>query len=279
MAIKILIDSASDINRAEAKELGIEMISIIVNFGQDEYLDGETLLPEQFYEKLATGVQPQTSQINPFRFKEKLKEMTANGDEVLVFTLSSKLSGTYRSALQAAEEFSGVFVIDTLTVAMGERLLCLYAMELIERGLSASEIFKILQSERHNVNITAIVDTLEYLKNGGRISASAAVVGSMLSIKPIVGIADGKVQLIAKPVGSKRANNQLKALAEEKTPDLTKPHGVLWSGVDKSVLNKWFDDCPQVWAADTRAMMCRPIGTTIGTHVGPGAVGIAFFEK
>lgn len=279
MAVKILIDSASDINLNEAKALGIELISIVINFGEDEYFDGENLLPEQFYEKLSGGVCPQTSQINPFRFKEKFKKFTKLGYEVIVITLSSKLSGTYQSALQAAEDFKNVFVIDSTTACIGERLLCLYTIELVKKGLPAKEIADELETAKKKINVTAIVDTLEYLKRGGRISSSVAFVGSVLSIKPIIGVIDGEVKLIGKSVGGKRANHLLQSIVAEKQADLSKPYGIIWSGTDNCVLKKWIEDCDQLWGIRTENMPHYAIGSTIGTHIGPGAIGVSFFEK
>ena len=137
MGIKILIDSASDINQKEASELGVTLIPMIVSFKDEQYYDGINLLPKDFYEKLIKSEElPKTTQINYYRFKEALEVLTIKGDKVIVITLSSKLSGTYSSAYQAAQKFDGkVYVIDSLSATAGERLLCLYSIKIINENL------------------------------------------------------------------------------------------------------------------------------------------------
>lgn len=282
MAIKILIDSASDISKEEAEKLGITMIPMTVNFGDEEYLDGIDILPHQFYEKLIeSDVLPKTSQINSFRFEEAFEEFTKNGDEVIAIVISSKLSGTYNSALQAAEKFGGkVFVVDSLNAAIGERLLAQLALRLIEQGKTAKEIFDELNIKKTKINLVAMVNTLEYLKKGGRISAVTAFAGQMLSIKPVLSVVDGEVKSIGKALGSKKANNLLNKIVEEKGGiDFDMPYGVLWSGLDKTMLDKYVQDSAHLWKEHTDNVPAYILGATIGTHAGPGAIGVAFFEK
>lgn len=139
--IKILIDSASDISQEEAKIKGIEMIPMEVFFGEEQYFDGVNLSHKEFYEKLIEGnTFPKTSQINEYRWTERFEDLTANGDQLIVITISSKLSGTYNSAKAAAKKFvDKVFVIDSLNAAIGERILCDYALRLIEMGKPIKE--------------------------------------------------------------------------------------------------------------------------------------------
>lgn len=280
MAIKILIDSASDINLEEAKEMGIELISMTINFGEDEFYDGVDLYPSQFYEKLIeTDIIPTTSQINPFRWEEKFEEMTKDGDEIIAIVMSSKLSGTYYSACQAAEKFNGVYVLDSLSVAAGERVLCEYALRLIKEGLSAKEIFNKLDEEKKRINLIAVVNTLEYLKKGGRISSAVAFAGELLSIKPVLGVVDGEVKILGKAMGSKRSNNMLNTLVEKKGIDFSMPLSTLWSGLDKTMLDKYIKDSSALWAGKIDKLPEHIIGCTIGTHAGPGAFGFVFFEE
>lgn len=279
MAIKILIDSASDISLTEAQNMGVELISMLVTFGEEEYLDGVNLLPEQFYEKLISGnVLPKTSQISPFRFEEKFEEMTKNGDEVIAIVLSSKLSGTYTSAVQASEKFTDkVFVVDSLSACVGERLLVEYALQLIKEGKTASQVFEMLEQKKQKLQIYAIIDTLKYLKLGGRISGASAVVGNLMSIKPTVGIIDGEVKMIAKSIGLKKAIDNLNKIILEKSVDFDMPYSNLWSGNDMENLNKYQSLSTHVW--QTVDIPKHMMGGTIGTHIGPGAVGVAFFRK
>ena len=172
MAVKIIIDSASDITAAEAEVMGIEMMPMSIQFGETEYQAGVNLSACEFYEKLAGAKElPKTSMINSYRFEEAFQRATKNGDEVLAIVLSSKLSGTYEAAKQAAAGFDGkVFVVDTLSAAAGERLLCLYALELIKQGKSAGQVFDELENAKHKLCVMAALETLEYLKKGGRIA-------------------------------------------------------------------------------------------------------------
>ncbi|MBO5328203.1 MAG: DegV family protein [Clostridia bacterium] len=281
MAVKILIDSASDISQKEAKDLGVETIPLEVRFGDDEYLDGVTLLSEEFYEKLVeSDVLPQTSQIPPYRFEKEFKKLCESGDEVVAITLSSKLSGTYLSAVDAAKKFEGkVYVVDSLNATIGERLLCQLALRKVKEGKSAAEIKAILDEEKKNINLIALVDTLEYLKKGGRISSAVAAVGSLLSIKPVIGVVDGEVKMVGKAMGSKKGNNLLCRLIEEKGIDFDMPYGIVWSGLSSAVMEKYLSDSAHIWKEHTSCVPTHIIGSTIGTHVGPGAVGVAFFGK
>lgn len=283
MAIKILIDSASDISKDEAKRLGIEVIPLVVSFGEKEYYDGETMLPSAFYDKLTTSkVFPKTSQITPYRFEEYFDRMTASGDEVIAITLSSKLSGTYESAKTAAERYNGkVHVVDSLSATVGERLLCQYALHLIDEGMSAIDVVSRLNEARCRIVVLGLLDTLTYLKRGGRISATVAFIGSMLSIKPVVSIVDGEVKMLGKARGYKKGCDLLNATIEKKGGiNLDMPYGVIYSGNDESIALDYIQDSfARLNVSNDSDLHHYVIGSTIGTHLGPGVVGIAFFEK
>lgn len=282
MAIRILIDSAADIGKAEAEKMNVIMLPMIISFGAEDYYDGVNLSPKQFYEKLIeSDTLPKTSQVTPYRFEEAFKKYTANGDELIVITISSKLSGTYEGAKQAAENFKDkVYVVDSMNAAIGERLLCEYALRLIEQGKTAKEIVAILEEEKPKINVMAVLGTLEYLRKGGRISAAVAFAGEVLSLKPVVAVVDGEVKLVGKALGSKKGNNLLNRLVQEKGGiDFTKPYGTIYSGLDRTTLDKYVKDSAALWAEHTDDVPVHILGGTIGTHVGPGAVGVAFFRK
>ena len=279
MAIKILIDSASDMSVAEAKELGVEFMPMEIKFGEEEFLDGISLYPEEFYKRLKNSkVLPKTSQINPFRWEEKLDELTKDGSEVIVICLSSKISGTYESLNSIYEKYEGkVHIFDSLTVAIGERLLCYYALDLIKQGLNAKEVVSALQQVVPKLHVMAVVDTLEYLKKGGRISSTVALAGTLLSIKPVVAIVDGEVKMLGKAMGLKKANRLMSDIVKQNNGiNLDMPFGTIWAGDDEN-LQKYVSDNACLW--EGREMKSYIIGCTIGTHVGPGCAGIAFFEK
>ncbi len=282
MSVKVIIDSASDIDLKEAEELGIGLVPMEVRFAEEEFLDGINLSHKEFFEKLIESVElPKTSQINPFTFEEKISEFVSQGHEVVVITISSKLSGTYRSALEASKKFEDkVFVVDSLNASIGERILCEYGLRLIKQGLTAKDIAEKLDEVKGKINVLALLDTLKYLKKGGRISAITAFAGEMLSIKPVVGVINGEVKMVGKAVGSKKGNNLLNSLVEKKGGvDFNMPFGVVWSGLDNSLLNKYIEDSGHLWKDHADNLPAYMIGSTIGTHIGPGAIGVAFFEK
>ena len=282
MAIRFVTDSASDITLAEAKELGVRLVPLTVSFGSEEYADGLELSHRGFFEKLIeSDVMPTTSQVSPAAFSEVFAELTANGDELVVITLSSKLSGTYQSACIAAEDFPGrVHVVDSLSATMGERLLVLEGLRLVSGGMSAAETAKTLEAYRSQICVLGMLDTMEYLKKGGRISSATAFAGELLAIKPVVTIDDGEVRLIGKARGSKNGNNLLRKLVGEKGGvDFSRPFTLAYSGLSDAMLKKYIDDSRDLWQSAADALPISTIGCVIGAHLGPGAVGVAFFAK
>lgn len=280
--IKLMIDSAADIGAEEAKELGIIMLPMVITIGEEEYYDGVDLTPQGFYEKLVeSDVLPKTSQVTPFRFEEEYEKHTADGSEIIVITISSKLSGTYNGAVESAKKFGNkVHVVDSLNACIGERLLIEYALRLIDEGRSASEIVKELEDKKSKIRVIALLDTLEYLKKGGRISSAVAFAGGLISLKPVVGVIDGEVKLVGKAIGSKKGNNLLNKLVQDCGGiDFNMPYGTVWSGLSTAMLDKYIVDSSALWEGRTEELPKRQLGATIGTHVGPGVVGVAFFEK
>lgn len=280
--IQILVDSSSDIEEAEAKELGVTLLPIQIRFGTEEYLDGVNLTHREFFEKLIENAQlPQTSQINEFRFEESFQELTANGDEVIAITLSSRLSGTYACAVKAAKKFAGkVFVVDSLNASLGERVLIEYALRLRKENLTASEIVGELERKKTKIQVLGLLDTLKYLRKGGRISSVTAIAGEMLSIKPVVSVVKGEVKMAGKAMGSKKGNNLLNQLVEKCGGiDFNMPYALAYSGLDDALLQKYLKDSAQLYQDKTDYLPVYMIGSTIGTHVGPGAIAVSFFAK
>ena len=282
MAIKFVIDSSSDITKEEAKKLGITMIPMVIGFGEEEYYDGDTLLPKEFYDKLVNApVHPKTSQITAFRFEEIFEELTANGDEVIAIVLSSGLSATYRSACLAASNVNGkVHVVDSMNATAAERLLLEYAMRLANEGLNAEAIVEKLNEVKGKIRVFGLLDTLEYLKKGGRISAATAFIGGALSIKPLISVIDGKVEVIGKAVGSKRGEIMLQGLVDKTTGiDFDMPYCAIYTGTDDFTVNKFNTGNISPWQDHKEDVRSFVIGSTIGVHVGPGVIGLVYFEK
>ena len=280
MAVKIITDSASDITQTQAAALGIEVIPLITVFGDVEYLDGVTLTNREFFEKLIeTDELPHTSQITPFRYEESFRKAVSEGDEAVYIALSSKLSGSCGGAVTAAAEFGGrVSVVDSENVCIGQQLLVLYAIRLRDRGLNAAAIVRELEAKRGSIRVLALLDTLEYLKKGGRISPTVAFAGGLLSIKPVVAVENGEVVLVGKARGSKNGNNLLMRFVEKSGGiDFDMPYMLAYSGLDDTLLRKYIRDSEVLYKGHTDELPVCAIGSTIGTHVGPAAVAVAFF--
>ncbi len=280
MAIRFLVDSAADFQPAEAQALGLTVLPLKVLFGEQEYLDTVDLTHHEFYEKLVEStVFPTTCQIPPSEYEAAFDAATANGDTVVLVTLSGKLSGTYQSALIAAEEYEDkVFVVDSESVAIGERILVLRGLALAREGMSAPQIAQALDEEKKKIRVMALLDTLEYLKKGGRISATVAFAGAVLSIKPVVAVEEGEVAMIGKARGSKQGNNLLRELVAKNGIDFDKPLYLAYSGLSDALVKKYMDDSADLWEGHNTPPYTT-VGCTIGAHIGPGAVAVAFFSK
>jgi DegV family protein with EDD domain len=282
MAIRFIIDSASDILPEQAKELGLIHMPLLVRFGDQEYKDSVELTHEEFYQKLIeSDTLPTTSQLPPAAFEEVYEQVVSAGDTAIVITLSGKLSGTYQSAVLAAEDYPGkVFVVDSENVCVGERILILRALALKEEGLSAEEICNRLNEEKSHIRVLALLDTLEYLKKGGRISAVTAIAGGLLSIKPVVTVTNGEVVMAGKARGSRQGNNLLREMIVKCGGiNFKKPFALAYSGLSNRLLEKYIADSADLWKDHTDKLPISTVGCSIGTHVGPGAIAVAFFEN
>ena len=205
---RIIVDSAADLV-PEIKER-VYTVPLTVHFGQEEYIDGVTIDHKTFYEKLVgSDVLPTTSQATPNDFIGAFETARQAGEAAVVITLASKFSGTYQGAVIAAAEYENIYVVDGASAAMGTGILVELAFRLLDAGSSAEEIAKALEEEKKNIVIVALVDTLEYLKRGGRISKTAAFAGGILNIKPVISVTDGEIHLLGKARGSKMGNNLL----------------------------------------------------------------------
>ena len=280
--VKLVVDSACDLEEAEAKERGIMLMPLLIRFGEEEFEDGVTLSHRQFFEKLIeTAELPKTSQINEYRFEEAFSSLTADGSDVVCVTISSKLSGTHSSAGKAAKRFGNkVFVVDSLNACLGERILVEYADRLVKEGLPAAEIAAKLEESKERIHLLAVLDTLKYLRKGGRISSVTAIAGEMLSIKPVITVVKGEVKLLGKAMGSKKGNNLLNRLVDECGGiDFDMPYTLGYSGLSDEFLMKYMRDSEHLYKDHTDHVPYYLIGSAIGTHVGPGAIAVAFFSK
>ncbi len=280
MNIRIITDSASDITNPGRGDVTI--LHMAVTFGEKQFLDGVDLSHRDFYELLIEeDTLPVTSQITPVQFEDAFREAAEAGEDVVAVTISSKLSGTYESACVAAKEFPGrVWVVDSENAALGEAILVERALRLLDEGMEAKEIALRLEREKKDIRLIALLDTLEYLKRGGRLSAQAAFVGGLLSIKPVIAIRDGEVAVLGKARGSRNGNNLLvKEIQKTNGIDFQRPFLLAYSGLDDHLLQKYIADSRKIWEHHADGLPITTIGGTIGTHIGPGAIGVAFFQQ
>ena len=209
------------------------------------------------------------------------REVVENGDEAVVLTVASKLSGTYQSAMIAAEDYDGkIFVVDSKSAAIGTGILAELALQWVREGYSAEKIAEKLMVDREKITIVATLDTLEYLKKGGRISSAAAIAGGILSIKPVVSLEGGEIKMLGKARGSKQGNNLLIQKIEEcGGVDFEKPLLLGYTGITDVFLEKYVEDSRHLWDGSVDHLNKTQIGSVIGTHAGPGAIAVAFFKK
>ena len=280
MNVRIVVDSTADVTDEIRAKLSV--VPLTVHFGEQEYVDGITINHKQFYEMLVeTDVLPTTSQPSPEAFAQVFRQAQEAGEQVVALTVSSKLSGTCQSAMIAAADFpDSVWVVDTKTVAIGCGILAELAVRLKEGGLSAEEIVARLEEERENIRVIALLDTLEYLKKGGRISKTVAFAGGLLSIKPVVTIQDGEIHILGKARGSKQGNNLLVTeIQKAGGVDFTKPLMLGYTGLSDALLEKYVLDSGALWDGHGDCIRSTPICSVIGTHAGPGAIAVAFFKQ
>ena len=279
MCVRIIVDSSTNVSEKYREK--IQSVPLTVRFGDKEYLDGVELSKHQFYEMLVeSDVLPTTSQATPAAFADCFEAIASAGDSAVVITLSSKLSGTYQSAVLATEDYPNIYVVDSQSVAIGTGVLAQYAVELAQQGMGAEEIAQELTQQREKVCVVALLDTLEYLKKGGRISKTVAFAGGVLNIKPVVTVQDGAVALIGKARGSRNGNNLLvEKIREAGGVDFERPVLLGYTGLSSALLEKYVDDSKALWADHVDKLDGCLLCSVIGTHAGPGAVAVAFFRK
>ena len=279
MSVKIIIDSTTDLIK-EVKDK-VEVVPLILRFGEEEFIDGVTIDHKMFYEKLIeSDVIPTTSQAAPSAFIPYFDKVKEDGDSAVVIAISSKLSGTYQSACIASDGYDNIHIVDSGNVAIGAGILVEYALSLVEQGLSAKEIADKLEEVKDKVIIVAMLDTLEYLKKGGRISAAVAFAGGVLNIKPVVSVDKGVISMLGKARGSKQGNNLLAQEIEKAGGvDFDKPVLLGYTGLSDTLLTKYVEDSKEMWSHAKTELNSTVIGSVIGTHVGPGAVAVAFFRN
>jgi DegV family protein with EDD domain len=278
MSVQIIVDSTADLTPALKER--VLTVPLTVHFGQEEYIDGVTIDHQTFYKKLVSGdTLPSTSQASPAGFEEKYQQVRSAGNSAVVITVASKVSGTYQSAVIAADGYENIHIVDSGSVAIGSGILTELALQLADAGLDAAQIADRLEEEKKKLRVVAVVDTLEYLKRGGRISKTVAFAGGLLNVKPLLGITDGEILILGKARGNKQANNQLLNEIEKSGGiDFSRPVMLGYTGLNDDLLRSFIAGSQDLWAPlpEVRTSI---VGSVIGTHAGPGAVAVAYFCK
>lgn len=280
MAIQIITDSSADLTPAEAKRLGVEIVSMSIQFGERSYRDGVDLDKAQFYELLTQSKEsPSTAQPAPTDFLKPLEAVRAAGDEAVIITLSSALSGTYQSAVIAKDmcDYGPIYVVDSLSATAGVQILVEYACRLRDQGLEAKEIAEKVDTVKGRIRIFAVIDTLEYLRRGGRLSTLQAGLGTVTKLKPVIAVREGAVVVVGKSFGTVAATKQLLKFLSEHPVDGDFPAFALYSD-DKSRVDDFLPRLEEQESLPQDLRFCA-VGPTIGTHVGPGVVGMAYVER
>ncbi len=278
MKTRIIVDSTSDLTPEIRAQVSV--VPLMLRFGDEEFVDGVTIDHKTFYEKLVeTDVFPSTSQATPAAFEVEYDKARKAGESAVVITLASKLSGTYQSAVLAAAEYENIYVVDSTSVAIGGGILVELALQFLKEGMDAAEIAQRLEEEKKKIVIVALVDTLEYLKRGGRISKTVAFAGTVLNIKPVISLTDGVINILGKARGSKMGNNLLMQEIEKAGGvDFSRPVLLGYTGLSDALLQKYITDSRAIWENGLKEIRYTTIGSTIGTHVGPDAIAVAFFK-
>lgn len=277
--IRIITDSSCDFDLEQAAKLNVDVLPIHIFFGETEYLDRQTLSVTEFYDKLETVEKlPSTSQVTPYQFMQAFQPYVEAGDEIVGIFLSSRLSGTFQSAQIAAQSFNtdSIYLVDSLNAALGHHLLVQIAVQLRDAGLSAKEIANRLNELTKKVRLVACVQTMKYLVMGGRVSPALGKIGGVLGINPLIEVIDGSVESVGKVRGHKAAYRWMLQYLEKHPVSAQYPvvftHSVnierrdeMIAALDSTLPNKQYLYCD--------------LGSTVGTHIGPGAIGFAYIEE
>ena len=286
MPVKIITDSTADLSAQWAKEHDVTVMPLTVHFGDESYIDGVTIDKETFYQKLQSSENlPTTSQVTPHDFQEEFTKWHDAGYDVVGIFISSELSGTYQSAHFAhnALEYDNLYLIDSQHVTFGLALLVNRAVELRDAGASAKEISQEIERLKDRVMFIGFMQTLEYLRKGGRLSATSAVVGTVLGIKPIVIAKDGKITTFKKARGKQSAMKAIIQTIEEvgideDLPSMTLAHA---QAIEDAMTFQELiaSSLPQYTEIVKNPVMVQQLGSVVGTYTGPGCVGAAWFKK
>ena len=272
MAIKIVTDSTADLPPETAAQLGITVVPLNVHFGEETYLDGVDILHDEFFARLKAARQlPTTSQPSPGKFMEVYRSLAEAGDHVVSIHISDKLSGTLNSARQAKEQMEGgdIHIVDSEQAALGNGLVVIAAAKAAQEGASLEAVLDEANRAINEVQLFGLLDTLEYLRKGGRIGMVRGFIGALLKVRPIITVRDGIVQSATSVRSRAYGIQYMVTLAEERAP--LKQAAVMHSSTDEEA--EELAERLRPFVADGQVLQGR-LGPVVGTHAGPGVIGI-----
>jgi DegV family protein with EDD domain len=280
MGVRIITDSTSDISAVQATKLGVTIVPLKVIFGEKEYREGVEISIEGFYDKLVKAEKlPTTSQPSPDDFLKGFLEAKEAKDSVVVILISGKLSGTVQSATIAKEmaEYEDIHIVDSQTTITGLRFLVEHAVKLRDEGKGATEIVPILEDLKDRIVLLAMVDTLEYLHKGGRLSKSSAILGSLLKFKPIITVKDGVIGVVGKERGTNKGIAKMLESIEERGHIDDKYPLYFGYTAEDSKTKQLMESVKERFGFSNGSLY--PVGCVVGTHAGPGACVITYISK
>ncbi|MPM29649.1 Protein DegV [bioreactor metagenome] len=280
MGIRIVIDSTSDVTDEIIEKYNLKMVPLTVNFENESFLDKVELSSSEFFEKLEKAEKlPTTSQVSPGAFVEAFSEILLEGDQILGIFLASEFSGTYDSARIAKDMIGSdnIRIIDSRSVCLGTFSLILEAIKLVNEKKTIDQIVAELEATKDKVVAIAGLDTLKYLEKGGRLSKGQAVVGSILNIKPVIEIKDGKLAVIEKVRGKNKTIKWIDESIEKNNYDLSDKTVLLFHARSYDQLKVLRETIEEKYKI--KEIIEQEIGPVIGTHAGPGVLGVSFLNK
>ncbi|MFC4386833.1 DegV family protein [Gracilibacillus marinus] len=282
MAIKILADSASDLTQSDCEQFGVEMLPLTVQLDGENYEDGVTISSKKIYDAMREGKSPKTAQVSPQAFQDAFEKHAKAGDDVIYLAFSSELSGTYQAGKLMEEQVKesypdfNLHVIDTKCASLGYGLVVLKAAEAVKNGKTIEEILSISKHYYEHMEHIFTVDDLEYLYRGGRVSKTAAFVGTLLKVKPLLHMEDGKLIPLEKIRGSKKVFKRMLEVMEERGEDLSNQTIGISHGDALETAEMIASMIKEKW--QVKEIKINMIGSSIGAHAGPGTIAIFFLN-
>ncbi|RDY71474.1 DegV family protein [Halobacillus trueperi] len=282
MHVQVLCDSASDLNQEMFEQFSVQSLPLKVIINEEEYEDGIDIAPKEVYDRMRNGEAPKTTQVSPQAFRETFATLAEKGQPFIYFAFSSELSGTYQTAKMIEQEVKEEYedaqfdVIDTKAASLGYGLIVLRAAELAKEGASYNEVLEIGQYHSTHMEHIFTVDDLEYLQRGGRVSRTAAFVGGLLKIKPLLHMEEGKLIPLEKIRGSKKVLKRMLEVMDERGADFQNQRMAISHGDDLERAEQLAEMIKETYG--TKEIHIDYVGATIGAHAGPGTIALFFLN-